>query len=197
MLQFLSSAALGWTLVVVVEPLIGITVDLWLRSIVALVIAVLYTLLLHWVRDPGTVRHQIPKNSKKFVDFYADWYKRDGHVHMYCQDLHWLQGPEYASIVEQLRLKGPQAHIYLRDLSGTVVSGLQDHGVQVFEVPPSVKIAVKFSLLTEDDHRVLIIRSKVKRSGMRRKTDHEEVLETQDSYLIDLASEFLSSLSAS
>lgn len=191
--EFLPLAALVFALVGIIEPLLPFKVDLIVRSLVAIVFGAAYVPLVRWLSSGETTRW-LKTSSDAFVDFYSSWYAREGKIHVYCSDLLWLQDTNRESIVHALELKGPEASVYLRNLSGTVVQRLRDRGVQIYQVPAEVQLLVKFSLREDNNHREVVIRTKVAESAKQRKKSKERVHESPDQNLIALALEFLESL---
>lgn len=197
--EFLPAVVLAFGGLGLLQPLIEewlkLPVETPVKSIAAIVLGFLYVLLLRWVSTRGDSFEWLATESRRFVEYYTRWYSREGDLHVYCKDLHWLERPDRESIVNALCRKADGASVYVRDDTGPIVKKLREAGVSIYIVPDSIQVIVKFSLLDDNGHREIIIRSKLTHSGAaKRQKTKERVQESSDENLLSLALEFLESL---
>jgi len=125
------------------------------------------------------------------VCFFSKWYSEEGELHVYCNDLRWVNNQQ---IKDALHLKaiGHRLHLYLK----TICSNARDfesHGAKVYQIPEMVQSSHKFSIIKSDGFERIICRKKVIESD-NSGTKIIEFIETnnrEDSYLVDFAKDIL------
>jgi len=136
--------------------------------------------------------YRFKPNSPELARFFAQWYRREGLLTVYCNDLDWVRTK---NVEDALNLKASyrQLRLYLRAI-GDKANHLRSVGAEVYQIPDSLDSPHRFSIVTADDFERIICRSKVIES-----TDSgSEVIEfisassTSDPYLVALAKDVLS-----
>ena len=126
--------------------------------------------------------HQFPdERDRGFVDFFCNWYDRNGTHNIYCKDLDWLDRPEVARIVDVLKRRHANVSIFIREDAARVCDDLRNAGVRIYLVPNVARSQMKMSMRIDDDDQELIIRRKGPGA-----TD-VQFIRSEDKYLLGLA----------
>jgi hypothetical protein len=163
------------------------------KWLVAGILAIGYVALLHYLADTRDGEKSLKANSKSFSKYYSSWYGQEGQIHIFCSDTEWLEHNEMRPIVSKVLEKGSRAFVYLRETGGPVTDEFRRGGVQIFEIPPSVGLNIKMSVLVNNDHKEAIIRHKLINQRSRR-FERNIFKETKDAYLLGFAVDFLQSI---
>lgn len=154
-------------------------------AIVLAAVAFVATLIVQYFiyrASTRTTYHQFQdERDTRFVDFFCNWYDRNGTHNIYCKDLDWLDRPEVSPIVEVLKRRHANVSIFIREDAARVCADLRSAGVRIYLVPNMARSQMKMSMRIDDDDQELIIRRKA--PG----TTDVQFIRSEDKYLLGLA----------
>jgi hypothetical protein len=158
-----------------------LTAKWWFLAGVGLVATVAAQLKLYQASTRDTLHEFSDERSPAFVNFFEEWYDRNGNHDIYCKDLDWLDRSELEPIVAVLIRRRAQVSIFLREEGASVCQRLRDAGVHLYHVPEVARSEMKMSLKSDNDDKELIIRRKTPGSTTVR------FIRSEDKYRLGLA----------
>jgi hypothetical protein len=130
------------------------------------------------------------EREKKFVDFFCNWYDRDGSHNIYCKDLDWLDRPEVSRIVDVLKQRHASVSIFIREDDAAVCNDLRNAGVRIYLVPSVARSQMKMSMRIDNDDQEIIIRRKAPNATV------VQFIRTDDKYLLGVAEDLFTAYRA-
>lgn len=87
--------------------------------------------------------HKLKINSKRFYRFFSKWYQKEGHLHIICDDLDWVN----PDIMDVLRNKKDKLTLFVAKDNKTdeLVLELESNGANVKEVAKDIVNKYSFS----------------------------------------------------
>lgn len=129
--------------------------------------------------------------SDDFYKHFSKWYKQNGTLSLYRNDLDWLENLESNNVVYELNQKAEKGHLnlYLRECNGKIAIDLKGKGALIFQVKAGQITKHRMSLLEHDGIKKIIIRNKEMQDD---KIAFIETSHVSDPYLISLVEDLLS-----
>lgn len=165
-----SLVAFGW-------PLLW-PVNVPAEFVLAIAVAAAYFVLLRLSRPPArSGQKSLEVASQEFADYYANFYRREGQLHVFCKDTEWLEHVNMAPVVEALTAKGQRATLCLQILGEPVTNRLAEAGVNIVHVPEALALEIKMSLRENGTEKELIIRGAGHGTERAPRSNHKEARE--------------------
>jgi hypothetical protein len=186
-LQIIQALATAGAIAKIVIDSLGGDLE-WLYFVLFAVIGIAQGLFFYLTRPRDRV--SLVKGSRKFADYFVDWYKREGEHFIFCNDMDWLRGGEEARIVQAIADRGRKMTICTRDTVDEIVDRLRRAGVSVHQVPAQSITHAAMSLHKVDGTSTLIIRHK---HGTTR-NNKIHFIETRNKVVVALAQDLFQSM---
>lgn len=193
LLDAVSAAALGIGVAELLEFFISAfhPTAFW-RTIEIIGIAVTYLVVLRLTNRRPRDEFSFPVASPRFYKFYARWYRRDGKVYVFCDELDWLEGDLAKPVRDALGDKGGRATLCVRDQTSPVAAELRGRGVVMMPIPETVQYAARLSLRSSDGVTQIIVRQ-----TNRQREEVNVLRQTTDKYLVGMAADLFRAVGVS
>jgi hypothetical protein len=86
----------------------------------------------------------------------------------------WLSGPLYKGVVDALKKKGNQLHLYIKECDHEVVRQLVESGANLHRMKPTLRSEHRFSIRLDENLNHIIIRNKAEESTQITVEEYEE-----------------------
>ncbi|MEV8219708.1 hypothetical protein AB0O65_08130 [Microbacterium sp. NPDC077391] len=197
-LNVIAAAGVAVTLVVGVWPFFG-DPNIPAQVLATILITVVYLILMYAVRAPrAQIEHvSLERGTAKFAQYYANFYRLEGNIYIFCEDTEWLEGDVMRPVVEAIAGKGKKATVCLSDTSYPTTEELSKREVDIVSIPANQALEVKMSYRVNGTEKILIIRGAADGTTRRTRRHPIEVntfTRTTNADLVNLAGTIFSTI---
>jgi hypothetical protein len=162
----------------------------WRRFVPLFLVITALQFLVLWLAGLRENQVALKEGSRKFIRFFSGWYRRQGEVSIYCNDLAWLEGAVNEPILNELKEKAGagRLEVFIRKVTGPALLALLDAGAETYLIPDEIKLRIRMSVRENDGAIRVIIRTK-RLNGSASDDDVAIVRSTTDPYWCALALE--------
>jgi hypothetical protein len=136
------------------------------------------------------------EGTKKFNDFFSNWYRKSGKLIIFCTDLDWIDQTNSSAIKNSLieKSSNKKLTIYLKDDKNPLVNILKTNGAEVKLVGRNLKTKHRFSIVDDGLIQHIIIRNVDGHAKDAVKIEFVEANSHQNPFLISVALDMLEDL---
>lgn len=102
----------------------------------------------------------LKSQSEKEASFFETWYLKPGILTIYCNDLEWLSNSSHERVVNALKKKGNNLHLYIQQSDNEIADQLRLFGADVNLVSDGIRSSHVFSVINDEGSKSIIIRNK-------------------------------------